>query len=183
MSRRDKVARAAYQREWREKNAAYQLEWQQNNKAKCCAYQQKWRENNVDKVKEYKQEYNANNQDKRRESKRKWDAANAERLKQHRAMNKKDAALSHLKRKYGLTEEGFLQMLAAQNNACNICKKPLAATILGKHKSVEHCHKTGRIRGIVCQRCNMFMSFIDQDNFNELLRSARRHAKQTKPIK
>lgn len=66
---------------------------------------------------------------------------------------------SHLKRRFGLEINEYEILLAKQNYACAICKKPESA--LGtktdgspKRLSVDHCHKTKIIRGLLCQRCN-----------------------------
>ena len=62
---------------------------------------------------------------------------------------------ANLKSKYGITPEEFDAMLAAQNFRCAICR-----TDDPKHCGqfvVDHCHTTGRIRGLLCQRCNWFV--------------------------
>ena len=58
-----------------------------------------------------------------------------------------------LKRKYKITVEDFDRMLAEQNNVCKLCGQQ------EKHKSkrnltVDHCHITGKVRGLLCHRCN-----------------------------
>ena len=52
-----------------------------------------------------------------------------------------------LRTKYSLTEEQHRQMLESQGCKCRIC---------GKHNPncVDHCHKTGAIRGLLCNHCN-----------------------------
>lgn len=57
-----------------------------------------------------------------------------------------------LKRKYGITLEQYDQLLEKQNHCCAICER---------HKSefktqlaVDHSHKTGLIRGLLCTACN-----------------------------
>lgn len=52
---------------------------------------------------------------------------------------------------YGVTEEWYEQTLAKQNGTCAICKK---AHKSGCRLSVDHCHTTGRVRGLLCKRCN-----------------------------
>lgn len=46
-------------------------------------------------------------------------------------------------------------LIDKHGNHCSICKKPRAA--FKKNLSVDHNHKTGRIRGLLCFRCNKFM--------------------------
>jgi hypothetical protein len=59
-------------------------------------------------------------------------------------------------RQYGLTPETFAALIAAQNNCCAICENPLPK---GLHRHIDHCHKTGRVRGVLCQRCNVLLGF------------------------
>lgn len=56
-----------------------------------------------------------------------------------------------LSRRYGISLETFKTMLAAQDSTCAICK---AAPEPGRRLSVDHCHTTGLVRGLLCQRCN-----------------------------
>ncbi len=53
-------------------------------------------------------------------------------------------------RKYGLTEERYQEMLEAQGGVCAICQKPPKTIRL----SVDHDHRTGRVRGLLCYCCN-----------------------------
>ncbi|MFD5079189.1 endonuclease VII domain-containing protein [Streptomyces sp. NPDC058371] len=53
----------------------------------------------------------------------------------------------HLKRQYGITEAERDELIASQGGVCCIC---LAASA----EHVDHCHKTGRVRGVLCFSCN-----------------------------
>lgn len=69
---------------------------------------------------------------------------------------------SHLKRHYGITVEQYEQMLANQNCVCAICKKPETSKNR-KYLAVDHNHKTGKIRGLVCNTCNCLLGFAKDD--------------------
>jgi len=56
---------------------------------------------------------------------------------------------SWLKKAYGLTVEEFEQMVEAQSNKCAICEKDLTNDL-----HVDHCHSTGKVRGLLCSACN-----------------------------
>lgn len=63
---------------------------------------------------------------------------------------------SSLQKRYGITTADFDRMLAEQDG-CAICHKEQAETQF----YVDHCHGTGRIRGILCPRCNTLVGFIE----------------------
>ena len=56
----------------------------------------------------------------------------------------------YLRRTYGITEAQYQQLLEAGGGGCWICGKPPKKRAL----HVDHDHKTGRVRGILCWRCN-----------------------------
>lgn len=72
---------------------------------------------------------------------------------------------SKLKTTYGITLEQYDSMLKAQNNCCAICsaKKPGGRT---KLFFIDHCHTTGKVRGLLCMRCNTGLGlFLDNPKF------------------
>jgi hypothetical protein len=81
----------------------------------------------------------------------------------YRAANPKRVAEAErrkqLKRKYGLTIDGYERLLSAQGGLCAICRRPR-----GKYRlSVDHCHKSGEIRGLLCARCNRALALFWED--------------------
>lgn len=64
----------------------------------------------------------------------------------------------HLKYLYGLTPGTYKLMLKSQGGACAICKRI-------RRLSVDHCHKTGRIRALLCQSCNAAIGLLREDVF------------------
>jgi hypothetical protein len=71
-------------------------------------------------------------------------------------INRLAARESHFRRKFGITIAERDAMLAAQGGSCLIC---MTTTPKGKGWCVDHDHKTGRIRGILCAHCNVFIGF------------------------
>ena len=65
-------------------------------------------------------------------------------------------------RKYGLTEQGYNQLLQKQNFNCKICEKHTEDNLYGK-LYVDHCHRTGIVRGLLCHKCNSFLGLINDD--------------------
>ena len=62
----------------------------------------------------------------------------------------------HIKRKYNLTENDYNDLLKKQNNVCAICKTPETRKVNGRLSplSIDHCHQTGQVRGLLCDKCN-----------------------------
>ena len=71
----------------------------------------------------------------------------------------------HLKKRYGVTVEQYNEMLAEQNGVCAVCEKPEANEIGGKTPSlaVDHDHKTGKIRALLCSNCNRALGLFNDD--------------------
>jgi hypothetical protein len=70
----------------------------------------------------------------------------------------------YLQWKYGITLEQYKEMLVAQDNKCAICKQEC---ITGRELAVDHDHKTGEIRALLCIRCNSVLGQIN-DNISLL---------------
>lgn len=58
---------------------------------------------------------------------------------------------SRYQQRYGITLERYEALLAEQGGVCAICKSD---TLVKMHFSVDHCHKTGKVRALLCQHCN-----------------------------
>lgn len=91
----------------------------------------------------------------RKKNYRKSPSQEKDKLRQYYANNKSSFRKYSLKSLYGLNEEQFEAMKASQNHACKICRTH--ETNLSRRLFVDHCHETGRIRGLLCQACNTML--------------------------
>lgn len=66
-----------------------------------------------------------------------------------------------------MTVEQFDILFKTQQGVCALCFKPSPST---RRLAVDHCHATGKIRGLLCFRCNAGMGQLGDDP--ELLRRA-----------
>lgn len=76
-----------------------------------------------------------------------WKAKNQEKVREinRRAHRKRQLA------KYGLTLDTYQRLWDQQGGRCAIC----GVETPGRSLPVDHCHATGRVRGLLCQECNM----------------------------
>jgi len=82
----------------------------------------------------------------------------------------KEKRIYSRKKNFGISEEQYEQMLVDQNNQCGICKKEI-----GWEAAVDHCHSTGKIRGLLCRKCNLGLGGF-KDNI-ETIRKAIEYVK------
>lgn len=68
--------------------------------------------------------------------------------------------LNHVRRKYGLDAAALESLLNGQDWCCSICATPFASQ---KEIHIDHCHKTGRVRGVLCQGCNTGLGLFRDD--------------------
>lgn len=115
------------------------------SRCKTCItlYNNKWRENNKDRSR----------------------AAARNRYKIEPLKHK----VKRIKSKYGISEEKYLEMLTAQGNKCAICRTHFDELHMAH---TDHCHTTGKVRGILCFTCNRGIGLF-KDNPDFLYSAAR----------
>jgi hypothetical protein len=97
---------------------------------------------------------------------KKWQQENADRLnayrRAHNARPERKRALrdGYYRRNFGISAADVDSMLLAQNGVCAICG---GAPTRAQGWHVDHDHETGRIRGVLCQRCNHAIGLLDED--------------------
>ena len=71
----------------------------------------------------------------------------------------------HLKRYFNMTLEDYNAMLKDQKGVCAICGSEETTARAGKPQplSVDHCHTTGTIRGLLCNACNRALGKFKDD--------------------
>ena len=83
--------------------------------------------------------------------------------KTYRYNNKQRLRETKLKQRYGITIEDWHEMFEKRNGCCWICGKH--QTVLDRVLSVDHNHTTGKVRGLVCNDCNIGLRFLDNEVF------------------
>jgi Recombination endonuclease VII len=65
---------------------------------------------------------------------------------------------AQIKRCYGISPEQYEALLTRQGGACAICRKRSDETLV-----VDHCHRTGEVRGLLCRSCNLALGHFKDD--------------------
>lgn len=66
--------------------------------------------------------------------------------------------ISDLKSNYGINKEDYFSILDSQKGKCGICRVELNFTLT----HLDHHHKTGKIRGILCHQCNVGLGMFKE---------------------
>ncbi len=77
-----------------------------------------------------------------------------------RKRNPVTARNQFLRSHYGITQSDYLLILESQGGRCAICRTDSPETKWHKTFSVDHCHATGKVRGLLCQKCNMAIGYL-----------------------
>jgi hypothetical protein len=113
--------------------------------------------------KEVGREYRKRRPEVGRANARKWREENKERAderarvwrKANPGRSKEICRGGHWRRRYGLSIEQFNALVLASGGKCNICGE---AT---KNLVIDHCHKTGKVREMLCIQCNVAIERLD----------------------
>lgn len=62
--------------------------------------------------------------------------------------------------KLGVTPDDVARMMTSQHGKCAGCTRSFGAEL---REHVDHCHTTGRVRGLLCRRCNVSLGHFDDD--------------------
>lgn len=145
-----------HREELKEKNRAYRAKHRDEAQRRCRVYYQENKEEISRKSKERYRQNLVENRRKSREACRKSRSQNSIRHKKWRKENP-DYSLKQRLRQLGMTLEDYDKLLDAQHSCCAICGMTQV-----EHKKrffIDHCHKTGKPRGLLCHRCNSMLGY------------------------
>lgn len=101
-------------------------------------YHKEYYKKNKTRLADYRKTYRMGNPDKERL----WQDS-------YRDATVEERKWKTIKRRYGLEQEDFTKLLTSQKGCCAICAAPFLKT-----PHIDHCHSTGKIRGLLCGPCN-----------------------------
>jgi len=118
----------------------------------------KWRSENREKAREISRRSNEKRKAENPELVRAYQLS-------YREKNREILGDKERQRRFGITRQEYAEMFHRQNGVCAICSQPETATRLGKVKalSVDHNHKTGSVRGLLCSDCNTGIGKLKED--------------------
>lgn len=115
----------------------------------------KYHTSNEGRMKQLQKEWYTKNKTKVIQKAKQWNAENKETFKENNSYSKRGSYLR--RRKFGISETEFAELFNNADDKCQICKQPETTTnSKGETKAlaIDHCHKTGKVRGVLCQKCN-----------------------------
>jgi hypothetical protein len=122
----------------------------EEERARWRAASKKWRQEHPEEVKAR----NARGADKRAAAQRADQAENPDKYLGY-----------HLRRQYGITVAEYDEMLMSCGYKCEICGTPVQRArwkgVGGQSACIDHCHSTGRIRGVLCRQCNSWLGRVN----------------------
>ena len=108
----------------------------------------------VEQRKYWETDWHVENREKLKQQKRDWYYQNKEKAREQQLK-------SYRQRTYGVSQDEYMEMLEEQDYVCAICGKPeCLVNPSGETRplSIDHCHDTGKVRGLLCNRCNILLS-------------------------
>ena len=136
----------------------------QRDPAKHRARADRWKAENPERYEKIQQAHQSNRRQERRVASAEWYRAN-------RAEALASTRVRKLAR-YGLTPETYQDLSESQGHVCAICGSPYGLESQKHPLYVDHCHKTGKVRGLLCSHCNAGLGHF-RDNPELLMEAAR----------
>ena len=96
-----------------------------------------------------------NNREKLRSLNRRWKAENPDKVHEY-----------HIRGRYGITPEQYEELYQKAGGCCEICRVAVLRQVeeggRARKACVDHDHKDGKVRGILCHSCNRQLTFYEQ---------------------
>ena len=164
----------------KDKKREYDKQYNIKNKARLAKQHAEYQKENREAVNAKNNKYYYRNHEKIKNRKRSQLPKVIKYKRKHNQTHKLHYKNYQLVRNYNITLEDFNKIKESQDNCCAIC---------GKHESnfkkglaVDHCHTTGKIRGLLCGGCNTSLGRFN-DDINMLNKAIQYLQKETPPIK
>jgi hypothetical protein len=161
------------------KQSDYQRRYYEENRERRLAESSEYQRQHREERREYMRQYHLANKSKFRrtpDQRERYNAARRERYAADAGLRERTRAkvkswqaknpskrLAQRLRAHGLTVAEYKQILAEQGGGCAICGRTDSGDKRGHRLHVDHCHSTGRFRGLLCTRCNKGLGHFGDD--------------------
>jgi len=133
----------------------------EQRKERDVQYSKRYYETHKEQKAHYAKTYYATHKEQKSRYRAEYEEANKEQLTQYRKeyqqANREQKRVYKLAKRYGLTAKMWTFLYQQQRGVCAICDKPFA----DNDCVVDHCHVTGKVRGLLCRRCNAGLGQFD----------------------
>lgn len=119
-----------------------------------------------DKVKLRSERYRNKNREKIRERLKLYALKNPEKIKLAKLKQS-------LKKRYKITLDEYNEMYRKQENKCGICQ--IHESKLTKKLNIDHNHRTGKARELLCQKCNIALSYFENFDIKPFMEYLNKH--------
>jgi hypothetical protein len=145
-----RVAALEYYRVHKESRKEYTKEYGRTHKMEAKARSKKYRDFHKIEIKEYTKEYYKMHKDEINKK-----------CKEYSKLHKTKRKDQHIKYAYGITSEEYDQIFLEQDGKCKICG--IHQNELKRNLAVDHNHMTGKVRGLLCTKCNTVLGLVNDD--------------------
>ena len=94
---------------------------------------------------------------------RRWRKRNPHYIRDWKRRNQEKVRGYQLKQYYGISMEDYTKIRAKQNGECAILGCHTTEEKTGRRLAVDHSHKTGKVRGLLCDRCNTTLGKMEEN--------------------
>lgn len=165
----------------------HRKKYYQENRDKEIEYTNKYREKHRERYLEYKKKYHQENRDKEIEYLKKYRLEHKDEILEYQQRNKLHGGTLAWNRRYWLvlrsvyhlSKEEWIKMWKKQKRGkCNICGVQTKLVGKGRRSNgktscIDHCHKSGQIRAIICHNCNVMIGRAKDDS--QILKNAAKY--------
>jgi hypothetical protein len=157
-----------------ESKRAYMMAYRAANAERLRAYDRSYKKSHADQIRATQQRYKAANYERLCVEKREWYYRCAEDPEFRKKCVERTKAFarkyperhasvlrnSALKRNFGINSKEYQCLLEAQGGGCAICGDTVVGGGSRKNLCVDHDHASGRVRGLLCNNCNLGIAFF-----------------------
>jgi hypothetical protein len=150
----------AYYKAHKEERIAYSRMYRETHKKEVAAKKKIYCETHKEEIAIRNKAYHETHKKELAVKHRAYHETHKEESRVYHKVHREKRNSQRLENKYGITLEDKRIMWKTQDGKCLICKKKLTKS---KDCHIDHCHATGKIRGLLCHKCNSLLGCANDD--------------------